>query len=164
MKYDKLDLGCSNKKPEGYIGVDINDFFYPKDEFVKCDINNRLPFNDNAFIEVRALQVIEHIRNDNKVNFLNEVYRILKVGGLFIAEFPPPMGADGNMSASYFTDPTHCAWWMPGTFWCFCASFRANEKEHEQAYVKGYGIKTNFEMHNYSWINNELFHVELKRY
>ena len=158
----KLDLGCSDKKPSGYIGCDIRYFKYPKGQFIRCDINNKLPFEDKSFDEVRAIQVIVHIDNKNKISFMNEIYRILEYGGKFIAEFPPPVCKNGNINNSFFTDPTHYSWWMPGTFMCFCASFRFKEKLG--SLYEGYCINTNFEIIDSRWINNILFHIELKKY
>ena len=160
MLYDKLDLGCAGRKPDGYIGVDINDFDYPEGEFIQADINNILPFDDCSFIEVRAMYVLEHIDNNKKVQFMNEVYRVLKLGGKFIAEFPPPMTSKGLPNGMFYADPTHYACWIPGTFSCFSKTFRDASGTCD-TYEKGYGITARFEVIHTEWIGDEEFYIEL---
>jgi ubiquinone/menaquinone biosynthesis C-methylase UbiE len=46
----------------------------------RADLNSNFPFDDNTFDVVHANQVIEHLFDTD--NFLNEVYRILKRGGV----------------------------------------------------------------------------------
>lgn len=160
MKFDKLDLGCGHKKPDGYIGVDIGHFNYSKGELVQADINYPLPFKDNSFIEIRAFQTLEHIDNNKKVAFMNEISRLLKVGGVFIAEFPTPICSDGLPNPGFFTDPMHSAWWMPGTFFCFDKAWREQD-ENREVYENGYGITTNFKMGKRVWIDNFNLHIEM---
>jgi len=160
LKYPKLDLGCADKKPDGYIGVDISYFKYPKGEFVQADINYPLPFDDESFIEIRALQTIEHIDNNRKVEFLCEIHRLLKVGGVFTAEFPTPICKDGLPNPGFFTDPTHTAWWMSGTFYCFDKVWREQDI-NKQVYEQGYRINTNFKIINSKWIDNLNYHIEM---
>ncbi len=45
-------------------------------------------FKDNTFDLVLAFDVLEHIPQDNLLDFLIEVKRVLKNGGFFIARFP----------------------------------------------------------------------------
>ncbi|WP_111308591.1 class I SAM-dependent methyltransferase [Confluentibacter sediminis] len=52
---------------------------------VKADICN-LPFKDNAFDIIFCNHVLEHIPNDTKA--MQELYRILKVGGMGIFQIP----------------------------------------------------------------------------
>ena len=49
------------------------------------DLSN---IDDNSFDLVVAFDVLEHIDQADLLNFTNEVYRILKKGGSFIARFP----------------------------------------------------------------------------
>ena len=156
----KLDLGCSSNKPDGYIGVDIGYFNYPKGEFVQADINYPLPFEDSSFIEVRAMYVLEHIDNNKKVQFMNEVYRVLKIGGKFTASFPPPMTSKGLPNGMFYADPTHYACWIPGTFSCFSKTFRDASGSCD-TYEKGYGITTRFEPICSEWVDDGEFHIEL---
>lgn len=46
----------------------------------------KIPFKDNYFDTVVSFQVIEHIQND--VNYIYEIYRVLKSGGIFILTTP----------------------------------------------------------------------------
>ena len=156
----KLDLGCGSKKFPGYIGVDIGRFDYPEGEFVQADINYPLPFSNESFIEIKALQTIEHINNNRKIEFMAEIHRLLKSGGIFIAEFPPPIDKNGNPNAIFFTDPTHTAWWTADTFACFCKSFREQD-ENKAIYEIGYSIDTQFEYLKKDWISDGEMHIEL---
>ena len=99
-KGDKiLDLGCGNGRLielfEGkgieYIGVDNSEKMieiararYPGGKFLVIpDLN--LPFSDNSFDKVYCLAVLHHIPSDEfRLQFLNEIKRILKPGGLLI--------------------------------------------------------------------------------
>jgi len=162
IKFDKLDIGCGNKKPDGYIGIDTSYFEYPEGEFIQADINCPLPFKDNSFVEIKASQTIEHIDNNKKVEFMVEIYRLLKVGGIFIAEFPPPICKDGLPNPGFFTDPTHTAWWMYGTFFCFDRGWR-DKDVNKEVYENGYHINIDFKIVNRGWINNFNYHIEMMK-
>ena len=65
-----------------------------------------IPFSDNTFDTVSLYDVLEHISRDFKgrnlyVFYMNEIFRILKPGGIAVIIFPKyPSGAA-------FSDPTH---------------------------------------------------------
>ncbi len=94
-----LDVGCYDgsisklllpNKNEVY-GVDISEKAV---ELAKlngiqaftCDIEDKLPFLDNFFDVVVAGEIIEHIFDVD--NFLNEINRILKIGGYLVLTTP----------------------------------------------------------------------------
>ena len=93
-----LHLGCGKKRIPDSIGVDV----VPIEGFV--DIVHNLnkfpyPFKDNSFEEVHMYHVLEHL--DNPLRVMEEINRILKVGGKFYLRVPhfSSMGA--------FSDITH---------------------------------------------------------
>ena len=79
-----LDIGCSNNKIPGAIGIDI-------DPRTGADIFHDLniypyPIESGSFERVYAKHIIEHL-NDPR-SFLAEIYRILKSGGTAFIETP----------------------------------------------------------------------------
>jgi SAM-dependent methyltransferase len=74
----KLDLGCGQNKREGYTGVD----------FVKAegvDIVHDLltypwPFDGASVDDIVSSHFLEHVPGPQRPRFMEEVYRILKVG------------------------------------------------------------------------------------
>jgi SAM-dependent methyltransferase len=75
----KLDLGCGPNKKEGYTGVDSM-------KFDNVDIVHDLtvtpwPFDDDSVDEIHASHFVEHLTAPQRIAFVNECYRILKVGG-----------------------------------------------------------------------------------
>lgn len=111
-----LDLGCGNnpKNPfnaEELYGIDIANSKNTK-YFKTVDLNiNPIPFPDNHFDYVTAFDFIEHIPRiiyvDGKirncfVEVMNEIWRVLKPGGTFLACTPY---IDHPEAA--FSDPTH---------------------------------------------------------
>ena len=55
-------------------------------KFTKCNLNEKLPFNDNSFEVIILSEVIEHLEYPNL--HLNEIHRILKPHWIFILTTP----------------------------------------------------------------------------
>jgi len=162
----KIDLACGSKKKEGYIGVDIANV-------EGVDIVHDLtqypwPIEDNSVDNIHCSHYMEHVPHvdikgilkqsssfeefksktieskDGFINFVNEVYRILKIGGT--AEVIVPH----YMSVRAFGDPTHTRY--IGDF-----SFLYLDKEwRDENNISHYGIECDFEMIASYHIGNEL--------
>jgi SAM-dependent methyltransferase len=93
-------------KKHGYIGLDSIQLD-GVDFVIDLEIDN-LPFPDASVDEANASHFLEHIRNLFHVT--DEVYRVLKPGGIFTIEVPlfPYTGA--------IKDPTHVRFFIPETF------------------------------------------------
>ncbi|MDW8280030.1 MAG: methyltransferase domain-containing protein [bacterium] len=93
-----LDIGCGqnpwfknlkNKNNLNIYGIDRFDSINIKDKninYIKLEIENKLPFNDNFFDFITMLAVLEHLDKDRDI--LNEIFRILKPNGHFILTVP----------------------------------------------------------------------------
>lgn len=69
---------------------------------VKADICD-LPFEDNQFDVVFCNHVLEHIPNDTKA--MQELYRVLKVGGFGIFQIPQDLSRETTFEDNSITDP-----------------------------------------------------------
>lgn len=138
----KYDLACGNNKgggQKGFIGVDITKVGTQADiEF------NLLTFpwsfaEDNSVDEVFSSHWLEHIPHGNGYNdplfqVMDEIYRILKPGGL--ARFVCPY----YTSVRGFQDPTHLRFISEPMFQYFTKPWREmNKLEH-------YPVTCNFEI------------------
>ena len=93
----KLNIGCGNKKIEGYLGVDK--FKCDAADYI-CDIENeKLPFEDNTITAIILDNVIEHFYDIPKV--INELVRVSRAGTI-IKIITPHFS-----SLSSWIDPTH---------------------------------------------------------
>lgn len=77
----KLNLGCGNKKIEGFTGVDI------KDADIVADIRY-LPFDDDSIDEILSVHVAEHFYLKEIVGVVKEWMRVLKPNGIAVFELP----------------------------------------------------------------------------
>lgn len=94
-KGDLLDLGCGKVpfypfyKPlvSSITCVDWGNSYNGNEHIdVFCDLNGKLPFNDNSFDTIILSDVIEHL--NNPLNTLCEVKRVIRNGGKIILNYP----------------------------------------------------------------------------
>jgi ubiquinone/menaquinone biosynthesis C-methylase UbiE len=117
----KLDIGCGNRKKDGYIGVDI--VKTPSVDIV-CDIRQGLPMIENNSVdEIYCSHILEHIANLEEV--MKEFHRILKSSGSLIIRVPH------CFSPSAFGDPTHCRYFTYETF-------KNYDKNHTKSYYRDF--------------------------
>lgn len=79
----KIDLGCGNKKKKGFIGIDIKQF---GNVDIIHDLNKGIPLKSNSVDVVYTSHFLEHIDNPNFL--MDEICRVLKVGGKLYARVP----------------------------------------------------------------------------
>jgi len=88
----RIDIGSGKNKKEGFIGLDI----LPFDE-VDIVINagvDKWPFEDNSVDEVHASHFVEHLEPNERIHFVNELYRVLKA---------PEYDSGGKLSKGFAT-------------------------------------------------------------
>jgi SAM-dependent methyltransferase len=101
----KLNLCCGQFPLEGYLGVDI----IPRECVdVVADLDEFWPWQDGTIDEVFCKDGFEHLKDT--VHTMNELYRVLKPGGLARIVVP---STDGRGA---FQDPTHRTFWNINTF------------------------------------------------
>lgn len=111
-----LDIGCGEKPRNPFncnelYGIDIIDFHSADFHYTKSNVVlEKIPFPDNTFDSISAYDFLEHIPrvyiHNHKstfpfVEFMNEMYRVLKPEGIFYAITPC------YPRAEIFVDPTH---------------------------------------------------------
>jgi len=120
-----LNIGAGEKPIEGAINVDTLEL--PGIDKV-CDIRY-LTFENNEFDEVYAEYVLCQIGDSQDFKkAMNEVWRVLKPGGLFHIKVP-----DANFPCA-FQDPMDCRHFVPETFDYF-------NKDHYRFQKFHYGFK-----------------------
>jgi SAM-dependent methyltransferase len=107
-----LNLGCGRSNQPDSFGVDIQEL--PGVDLV-ADLNNGIPLPSNSFDVVKAHDFLEHIDMKNRVKIMEEIYRVLKPGGIFNFIVP---STDGNNRGA-FADPTHVSFWNEVSFWYY---------------------------------------------
>ena len=108
-----LDLGCGMRPNNPFnadevFGIDVRDDIPANIRSADLAIEP-IPFDDNSFDFVTAHDFLEHIprvlyapmRRNAFIELMNEIYRVLKVGGLFLSNTP------AYPQSAAFQDPTH---------------------------------------------------------
>lgn len=120
-----LDLGGGISKPTGWTSVDLHN------ADISADLEKMWPFENNSVGVIRAHDVLEHLHNP--IHAMNEAYRCLTHGGLFLIEVP---STDGRGA---FQDPTHVSFWNTNSFWYYTQA-------QTQAYIKHAGVNCRFQI------------------
>ncbi|OQZ04333.1 MAG: methylase [Candidatus Brocadia sp. UTAMX1] len=94
IRGETLDVGCGTRPYEklflsatSYIGLELDTIANRKNK--KADYfydGTTFPFQDNEFDSVITNEVFEHVFNPD--NFLREIYRVLKPGGILLITVP----------------------------------------------------------------------------
>ena len=100
----KLNLGSGYRPQEGFINIDNRAEVSPD---LVCDITQPLPFADSSVDYVRAHDILEHIPLGKTHQVIEEIYRILKPGGIF-ESFTP----DAEFGQGAYQDPFHLSFWV----------------------------------------------------
>jgi predicted SAM-dependent methyltransferase len=94
----RVDIGCGDKKQEGYIGIDIVDC----GQDIVWDVRDGIPLPDNSVDLLWTSHFIEHLSDEESEDFLIEVYRVLKPEGKTIHCLPH----QSDPTAYYFDHKT----------------------------------------------------------
>lgn len=93
LKGKLLDVGCGSKpyqslcQVDEYIGLEIDDEGNRNHNYADVFYDGKtIPFANNTFDSILSNQVFEHVFNPN--DFLKEVNRVTKMGGLFLMTVP----------------------------------------------------------------------------
>lgn len=95
-----LDIGCGSNKQKGFVGMDKRnlkgvDIVYDLEVFP-------YPLDDESCLTIVGSHIVEHIKPWLMIDFMDELWRLLKVEGK-VAFSHPYAGSFG-----YYQDPTHC--------------------------------------------------------
>ncbi|EKB48719.1 class I SAM-dependent methyltransferase [Cecembia lonarensis] len=94
FKGDLYDLGCGTKPYEvylkqfcdSYIGVDWTETLHDFKADIVADLNKNFPINNEVADTIVSFSVMEHLCEPQI--FVNESFRILKNGGVFVLQVP----------------------------------------------------------------------------
>lgn len=134
----KLDLGCGPHKREGFEGVDSIKF--PGVDHVVDIRKTPWPWKDGSVSEAHASHFVEHLTAQERVTFVNELYRVLVPGGTCQIIVP-----HWNSCRAY-GDPTHM--WPPvSEFWFYYLSkdWRKDNAPHDDIQWSPKGFNCHFD-------------------
>lgn len=150
----RLDLGCGINKAPGCSGVDSRPFegvdivldltAKENDEFVTW------PWDDNSVEFVHSSHFVEHLDADERIHFVNELYRILKPGGQ--ASLVVPHWA----SCRAYGDLTH-KWPPVSEFWFYYLKkeWRDANAPHNDFYTCDFEVTWGYNLHQELLVRNQ---------
>ncbi len=107
----RLNLGSGYTPKSDYVNIDNRAEVNPD---LVCNVLMGLPYDDNSVDEIRAFDFLEHIPIGQTLQVIEEIYRVLKPGGLF-ESFTP----DAEHGQGAFQDPTHVSFWVENSWLYF---------------------------------------------
>ncbi len=95
-----LDIGCGENKQKGFVGLDMR-------KLPGVDIVHNLevfpyPLEDESCLTIVGHHIVEHIKPWLMIDFMNELWRLLKPEGQLALSMPY------GVNQLFVQDPTHC--------------------------------------------------------
>ena len=117
----RLDIGCGERKQDGHIGIDIAPC--PGVDHVMDIRKYPWPIDDGVVDGIYTSHFFEHLDGPERVDFMNECWRVLKPGAQIVVICPywSSMRAVGD---PYHKWPPVCEW----TFLYFVEGWRIDNK------------------------------------
>ena len=137
----RLDLGCGKNKREGFTGVDARKFDGKVD--IVFDLSKpKWPWKDNSVTEAHCSHFVEHLDAKGRINFVNELYRILKPDAKCQVITPH------WCSNRAYGDLTH-AWPPVSEMWFYYLdkNWRAGNAPHNDFYMCDFACTWGYSMH-----------------
>lgn len=139
----KLDLGCGDRKEEGFYGIDIAKT--EQADYVFDLTQTPWPIDDAVVDEIACSHFFEHLTGAQRIKFMEECYRIMKKGTKLVVIVP----YWSSMRA--IQDPTHQ--WPP---LCEASFLYFNKEWMEKNKLQHYNINCDFDYsYGYS-LDNDL--------
>ncbi len=133
----KLNLGSGNVRYEGFVNVDRVKL---KNVDIAHDLNKLpYPFKSSSAEEIRMFHCLEHLKTE-PLEVIEELYRILKPGGILILRLPYP------------AHPVAHNMWHRHTFQA--KDFYVLNKEHHLHHYIDMDIDVNFKVKKIRYIPN----------
>ena len=117
----KIDVGCGKNCKEGFEGIDSIDF---GQKYIGNAVEVLKGFDADSVEEVHCSHFIEHLTWPERVDFLNELYRVMVVGAKCTMILP-----HWN-SCRYYGDPTHKEPMSEFAFYYLSKDWRAQNAPH----------------------------------
>jgi hypothetical protein len=135
----KIDFGCGKNKREGFVGVDSRQF-EGVDQVV--DLTKPWPWEDGSAEEANASHFVEHLNAQERIHFVNELYRVLVPGGKCTVIVPH------WASCRAYGDLTH-QWPPVSEFWFYYLSkeWRAVNAPHNDGYTCDFDATWGYSLH-----------------
>jgi predicted SAM-dependent methyltransferase len=124
----KIYLGAGKDRKEGFLHLDR--FPFPGIDVI-WECPQRLPFQDSSVDLIFSEDFLEHIRPEDKIPLMNDIWRILKPGGL-MKHIIPLAGTRND-----FGSPSHLSHWTPQQFEHFDVDNYRYVEDHEYEGFKG---------------------------
>lgn len=145
-----VDIGCGKQKREGFIGIDVIDF--DGVDIVMNAGKDKWPFKDGSVSEVHASHFLEHLEATERIHFVNELYRVLKMpeydgNGKCISGFATVITPHWASQRAY-GDLTH-KWPAVSEFWYYYLDkdWRAVNAPHNDFYTCNFGVNWFYGIH-----------------
>jgi hypothetical protein len=147
----KINIGSGIKRYDGFLNVDRDESVNP--DFIVDIENDKLPFEDNSIIEIKAYHIFEHI-GSNFFKFLQELYRVCSNNAVIDVIVPHPRH-------DYFLgDPSHVRPITIEMMNRFSKKYNNTEKSNAGSTLFAYLYNVDFEIF-YSEYKQEPFFQEM---